>query len=506
MRIAFESCHSTFGIAPPDEPLSRRGGGQLEPIHSEYYWHIVRIRYTYSLITSDYLKLAPVRGTFLSDRNDHLNDHLDLASGSRPFLSDDIDHLMIISDSELQNAVFMGRCERTLLAPRISDCPPGPTLGGQLLRYHAASSIAPPIRNPKLETGNSKLLALKLAPLARYKLLPEPTYRSRRYTMHEQSRREFLVRSAALSAAALSFRKLAWGQPSPGAEKAPPSGADRPLDMTIVRFKGEMSPADASGDKSPAARLTEKAIAELGGMQRFVKKGDVVWIKPNIGWNRSPEQAANTHPEMVAALIRLCLAAGAKKVKVGDYPCNDAKQSYENSGIAAATKAAGAEVVYLDKSRFRDMKIGGNLLKDHPVYPEIVECDLVINVPIVKHHSATKITAGMKNYMGVVDKRQTFHQDLPTTIADMTQFMKPRLCVLDATRILTAHGPTGGDLEDVKALNTVAAGVDIVALDALAAELLGHKPADIGTVAAGQKYGLGKIDYRSLALKEFELS
>jgi uncharacterized protein (DUF362 family) len=317
--------------------------------------------------------------------------------------------------------------------------------------------------------------------------------------MHEQSRREFLLRSAALGVTALGVRRLAWGQPS--------SAGQQPPDMTIVRFSGgQMSAAEAAGAKSPAARLTEKAIGELGGMQRFVKKADVVWVKPNIGWNRTAEQAANTHPELVAALIRLCLEAGAKKVKVGDYPCNDAKQSYENSGIAAAAKAAGAEVVYLDKNRFREMKIGGNRLKNHPVYPEIVECDLVINAPIAKHHSSTTVTVAMKNYMGVVENRRAFHQDLPTTIADITQFMKPRLCVLDATRILTAHGPTGGDVKDVKVLNTVAAGVDIVALDAFACELLGHKPADIATVTTGQKYGLGKIDYHSLALKEFELS
>lgn len=324
--------------------------------------------------------------------------------------------------------------------------------------------------------------------------------------MPEQSRREFLVRSAVLGVAALGTRKLAWGQPAPAGQQPAAGGGDRPLDMTIVRFKGEMSTADAVGETSPAARLTEKALAELGGMQRFVKKGDVVWVKPNIGWNRTAEQAANTHPEVVAALVRLCLNAGAKKVKVGDYPCNEAKETYENSGIAGAAQAAGAEVVYLDKTRFRDMKIGGNRLKQHPVYPGIVECDLVINVPIAKHHSATTVTACMKNYMGVVEKRREFHQDLPTTIADITQFMKPRLCVLDATRVLTAHGPTGGDLADVKVLNTVAAGVDIVALDAFGCELLGYKPAEIETVTTGQKYGLGKIDYRSLALKEFELS
>ncbi|RIK67025.1 MAG: cytoplasmic protein [Planctomycetota bacterium] len=308
------------------------------------------------------------------------------------------------------------------------------------------------------------------------------------------SRREFLIRSISLcGAAALSNPRvmtLASGPASP-----PPLP-----EMAIAR-------AGASGEvtSSVASRLTESAIAGLGGMQRFVSRGDVVWIKPNIGWNRKPELAANTHPDVVSTLVRLCMDAGAKSVKVGDYTCNDARQSYENSGIGPAAKAAGARVVFLEKDRFKKMAIGGERLKSHPVYPEIVECDLVVNVPVCKHHSATTVTLCMKNYMGVVEKRRIFHQDLSTTIADITRFMKPRLCVLDATRILTAHGPTGGNIEDVKVLNTVAAGTDIVALDAFGCELLGHKAAEISTVARGAEYGLGRVDYRSLMLRELQL-
>lgn len=309
--------------------------------------------------------------------------------------------------------------------------------------------------------------------------------------MYPTSRREFLQYSAAVGLAAMAGPRFLLAAEPPPAER----------DMTIARWG-----AKTDCTAAVATKLTEQAIAELGGMKRFVKKGDVVWVKPNIGWNRKPELAANTNPDVVASLVKMCFDAGAKTVKVGDYPCNDRKQCYENSGIAPAVKALGADVVYLDKDRFREMKIGGNRLKNHPVYPEIVECDLVINVPICKHHGSTTVSLCMKNYMGVVEDRGTFHQDLPTTIADITQFMKPRLCVLDATRILTAHGPTGGNLDDVKTLNTVAAGVDIIALDALGAELLGNKPADIGTVMAGQKYGLGKSDYHALKLKELTVS
>lgn len=313
--------------------------------------------------------------------------------------------------------------------------------------------------------------------------------------MRIRSRREFLLESAAVGCAALGLRDFAWAGSSDG---------DKPLDMTIARWSPGVMTVQPPNDL--ATRLTERAIAELGGMKRFVSKGDVVWVKPNIGWNRKPEYAANTHPDVVATLVRLCFEAGAKTVKVGDNTCNDARQSYENSGIGPAADKLGAEVVYLDGKRFRDMNIGGNRLKSHPVYPEIVECDLVINVPVCKHHGSTTVSLCMKNYMGVVDGRRKFHQDLPTTISDITQFMKPRLCVLDATRVLTAHGPTGGKLEDVKTLHTVAAGTDIIALDAFGAELLEYKPADIGTIAKGQDYGLGKMDYRSLALGEYQLS
>lgn len=311
--------------------------------------------------------------------------------------------------------------------------------------------------------------------------------------MNRHSRREFIFHASAagIGLAALPARLSAavW---------------DPPPAMSIARWAGP--PVAATGPGCPAGRLTEAAVEALGGMKRFVKRGETVWIKPNIGWNRTPELAANTHPDVVATLIRLALDAGAKKVKVGDFPCNDAKKSYENSGIGPAARQAGADVVILDRDRFRKMAIGGNRIKDHPVYPEIIECDLVINVPVCKHHSATTVTLCMKNYMGVVDNRAAFHQDLPTAIADITQFMKPRLCLVDATRILTDHGPTGGDPADVKTLNCVAAGTDIVALDAWGAELLGHKPADIGTIAAGAKYGLGTADFRSLQPRELQLS
>lgn len=312
--------------------------------------------------------------------------------------------------------------------------------------------------------------------------------------MLKHSRREFLVGSAA-GLAALHSGLLAG------------AADDKPIDMAIAKWSGAKDLDNAAIDKA-AGKMVEKTIEAMGGMKRFVKQGDVVWVKPNIGWDRTPEQAANTNPEIVATIIRMCFDAGAKAVKMGDNPVHAANKTYQTSGIAAAAEAAGAKVVFLDKSRFRDKAIQGEKLKQIPVYPEIIDCDLVINVPIVKHHVLAKLTMCMKNYMGVVEQRQKFHQDLPTCITDITRFMLPitRLNILDASRILTAHGPSGGKLEDVQVKMTMAASTDIVALDAWGCEVIGKKASEIGTVVKAQEAGLGKVDYRSLALREIAVS
>lgn len=309
--------------------------------------------------------------------------------------------------------------------------------------------------------------------------------------MPNRTRREFLKRAAVVGGGMALAPYASWAEEGAAADPA----------MSIVRWGGD--PVEDEGVDALAERLTRRAVAELGGMGRFVVRGDVVWIKPNIGWNRAPELAATTNPGVVAALVKMCLDAGAKKVKVGDHTCHDARQSYRSSGIEAAAKEAGADVVQLDDNRYREMKIGGGRLDKWPLYPEIVESDLVINVPIVKHHGLSKATLCMKNYMGVIGgNRGSWHQDLPSCLVDITAFMKPRITVLDAVRLLTAHGPQGGNPMDVERRNTVAAGTDIVALDAFGAELLGFGPPAIATIRAAEAAGLGTADYRSLAPTE----
>lgn len=254
------------------------------------------------------------------------------------------------------------------------------------------------------------------------------------------------------------------------------------------------------------AGITRAAVESLGGMRKFISRGDIVVVKPNIGWDRTPEYAANTNPEVVAALVQMCQEAGAKKVKVFDRPCVDPRRSYKQSGIADAASAAGAEVVYIEDRKFREVALSGHALKSWPMYTEAMEVDKIINVPIAKTHGLAVLTLGMKNWMGVMGgSRGRIHQRMSESLVDVSTLMKPALVVIDAVRILTASGPQGGNLADVKRLDTVVAGTDQVAVDAFGATLFGMKGADIGYVVAGDKAGLGTMDLNRLKIKRLHL-
>jgi len=242
------------------------------------------------------------------------------------------------------------------------------------------------------------------------------------------------------------------------------------------------------------ARITRAAVDAFGGMSRFVSRGDVVVIKPNIGWDRTPEYAATTNPEVVGTLVRLCFEAGAKKVKVFDHTVSSPRRAYKQSGIADAASAAGAEVSFVEDRKFREMKIQGDVLKSWPLYTEVFEADKVINVPIAKVHGTSVLTLGMKNWMGVMGGyRGRIHQRIDACLVDMARTVRPALVVLDAVRILVANGPTGGDLADVRLLNTVAVGRDQVAVDAFGSTLFGLKEDALGFVRLGHQAGLGNM-------------
>ncbi len=257
--------------------------------------------------------------------------------------------------------------------------------------------------------------------------------------------------------------------------------------------------------KVPAASV-QAALDGLGGIRRFVARGDIVVVKPNIGWDRLPEYAATTNPELVAAVVRLCIDAGAKKVKVFDHPVSDARRTYRQSGIADAAAAAGAEVSFTDDRKFREMKIGGETLKIWPIYTEAVEADKLINIPIAKVHETSRLTLGMKNLMGVMGgSRGRIHQRIDGSLVDLAAFVKPSLVIIDAVRILTANGPQGGDLADVKRLDTIVVCADQVAADAYGAMLFGLKPADLGCVRLGQQAGLGTANLEKLNIRKIDL-
>lgn len=246
-----------------------------------------------------------------------------------------------------------------------------------------------------------------------------------------------------------------------------------------------------------------KAVEAIGGMAAFVKRGESVVVKPNVGWNRLPEQAANTDPDVVAEIVRLVLAAGASRVWVTDVPVNTPEQTFARSGIKQAAEAAGAKVVLPDGTGFREVKVNGRLLQTAELLFPFVEADRIINVPVVKHHSLSAATMAMKNWYGVLGgQRVKLHQNIHLSIADLASMMKPTLTIMDGTRVLMANGPTGGNLADVKRMDTIAAGVDEVALDAFGATLLGLTAGDVGSIAEGMKAGLGTSDWKSLKLVE----
>ena len=256
----------------------------------------------------------------------------------------------------------------------------------------------------------------------------------------------------------------------------------------------------ARGSSTPQA--VRAALDALGGMKRFVSRGDVVVLKPNIGWDRAPQYAATTNPDVVGTLAKLCYEAGAKRVRIFDNTVNDARRCYRQSGIADAAAAAGAEMVIMDSRKYRDVKLNGTALKSWPLYGEIFEADKVINVPIAKIHSLSGLTLAMKNWMGVMGGvRFRVHQRLDESLVDLCRVIKPTLTVLDAVRILTANGPTGGDLRDVKRLDTVVAGTDQVAVDAFGTTLFGMQPGDIEHVRLAARAGLGVMDLSKLQIK-----
>jgi uncharacterized protein (DUF362 family) len=253
--------------------------------------------------------------------------------------------------------------------------------------------------------------------------------------------------------------------------------------------------------------LAAQALENLGGIHRFVSRGDVVVIKPNIAWDRTPEQAANTNPDVVAEVVRQCWQAGAKRVIVTDVSCNEPRRCFQRSGIQAAARAEGAEVILPDPDNFREVDMGGVVLKNWPVFAPFLEADKIFNLPIAKHHMLTGATLGMKNWYGILGgERNRLHQQIHQSLVDLASFMLPTVTMLDCYRVLLRNGPTGGNLEDVVLKKTMVAGTDPVAIDAYVAKAYWNlDPESLPYLQMAAARGLGTVDFAALAVKVSQL-
>ena len=253
--------------------------------------------------------------------------------------------------------------------------------------------------------------------------------------------------------------------------------------------------------------LVQRALEDLGGIGRFVSRQDVVVLKPNIAWDRTPEQAANTNPELVAEVVRQCWQAGAKRVIVTDVSCNEPRRCFQRSGIQAAARAEGAEVILPDPELYREVDLGGVVLKSWPVFTPFLEADKIFNLPIAKHHGLVGVTLGMKNWYGILGgQRNRLHQQIHQSLADLANFMLPTVTLLDCYRILLRNGPTGGNLEDVALKKTLVAGTDPVAIDAYVAKAYWNlDPEHLPYLEMAAARGLGTVDFEKLLVKVSQL-
>lgn len=260
-------------------------------------------------------------------------------------------------------------------------------------------------------------------------------------------------------------------------------------------------------------QMLEKAIAEMGGMDKYIKKGQKVVIKPNIGWDRKPELAGNTNPELIKGLVKMCLDAGASKVTVFDNTCDNWQKCYESSGIAAAAKAAGAVVMPGNEEKYyKEVTLPkGVNLKSAKIHEALIEADAWINIPILKNHGGAKMTCAMKNYMGIVWDRRAFHQnDMQQCIADIcTWEKKPVLHIVDAYRILFQNGPQGKSAADVASVKSLIVSTDIVAIDTAALGLFNQvKKLELDAVqhiGKGEAAKLGTTDLSKLNIKRLRV-
>ncbi|MDR1780523.1 MAG: DUF362 domain-containing protein [Tannerella sp.] len=284
--------------------------------------------------------------------------------------------------------------------------------------------------------------------------------------------------------------------------------------LTSKTVKVETAPDLVAVMGGEPEAMLDKALEALGGIGKFVKQGQKVLIKPNIGWDRTPELAGNTNPQLISALIKRCLSAGASKVTVFDHTCDNWQKCYTSSGIEAAVKAAGGSILPGNDEQYYKKEIElpqGVTLKKAKIHDALAEADVWFNVPILKNHGGAKLSCAMKNYMGVVWDRRIFHSsDLQQCIADIcTWTKKPVLNIVDAYRIMHQNGPQGKSAADVATVKSLIASTDIVATDVAALRFFNQvKKLDLNAVShigKGEALKLGTTDIDKLNIKRIKL-
>jgi len=278
------------------------------------------------------------------------------------------------------------------------------------------------------------------------------------------------------------------------------------LSLDTYASKGNFDLVAVRGDNIVA--MFDRAMQEMGGMSKWVKRGQTVVVKPNIGWDVIPERAANTNPELVGAIVRHCLQAGARRVNVFDHTCDNWERSYTNSGIEKAVTDAGGRMIPGNFERnYRDVNIpGAQRLTEAKVHEQILDSDVFINVPVLKHHGSTQLTIAMKNLMGIVFDRRYWHRnDLHQCIADFCLFRKPDLNIVDAMLVMTQNGPRGTSTADLVRKNSLFVSDDIVAVDAASALTFGTQPSEVGYLSIANKMNIGSIDLSGMNIKRVYL-
>lgn len=312
-------------------------------------------------------------------------------------------------------------------------------------------------------------------------------------------RREFVVRMwrATLMAVGTGALGLAfWDRKGPTG-KDPKSAEFELLDYAVAGQAGKIAVVRGPERKPNVAA----AVRALGGMGLFVRPGDKVLLKVNAAFATPPVIGATTHPDVVSQVATLCFEAGAAQVVVADNPINDPASCFSLSGIESAARKAGAQVMLPRPDRFEPYTLkGGQLIRNWPVFSAPLRwADKVIGLAPVKDHHRSGVSLGIKNWYGLLGgRRNIFHQQIHTIIADLAMMVKPTLVILDGTWSMTANGPTGGSTDDLKATRTVVAGTDPVAVDAFGATLLGRTAEDLPHLKMAQAAGAGTTDFRSL--------